>query len=160
MQVLRLSCSRFRTLLFMKAKVENVRSSSQLPKTAVTTILASFIYSLSLLNKSALQPSFYIFVTGLLESGFSMAFAAWLFIVSLKSTAYISKALASKGAPTCFASLSSPTPNIATLRLQNQSLITCRCTGNSSLHFSCSQYWGNTTPRASMIFEFGNLFSS
>jgi hypothetical protein len=161
MQVLRLPCSRFLTLLFMKDKVENMRSSSQLPRTAVIATSASFMYSLSLLSKRTLHPNFcHTLVTGFTESGDSMAFAAWLFMVNLKSTAYLSRAFESRGAATCRSSLSPPTPNFATFKLQNQSLITCRCKGNNSSHFSYSQYYGNTTLRASMISLFGNLFSS
>ena len=161
MQVLRLPCSRFLTLLFMKDKVENVRSSSQLPRTVVTSTSASFMYSLSLLSKRASQPNFcHTLVTGLTELGHSMAFAAWLFMVNLKSTTCMSRAFESKGAATCRSSLLHPTLKFATLKLLNQSLITYRCKRNNSLHFSCSQYYGNTILRASMISLFGNLFSS
>jgi hypothetical protein len=155
MQVSRLPCSRFLTLLFMKDKVKNVRSSLQLPRTAVIATSASLV------SKRALQPNFcHTLVTGLTESGHSMAFAAWLFMVNLKSTACMSRAFESRGAATCRSSLSPPTPKFATLKLQNQALITCRCKRTNSSHFSYSQYCGNTIPRASMISLFGNLFSS
>jgi hypothetical protein len=138
-----------------------ILTGSQLPRTVVTATSASFMYSLSLLSKRALQPNFcHTLVTRLIESGYSMAFAIWLFMVNLKSITCMSRAFESRGAATCRSSLSSPTPKFATLKLQNQALITCRCKGNNSSHFSCSQYYGNTILRASMISLFGNLFSN
>jgi hypothetical protein len=58
----------FRSFDFMNFRVENVCSSSTLPNTAVTTMLATFMYSLKQESNSELKPSFvHNFVTGFMS---------------------------------------------------------------------------------------------
>ena len=48
----------FRSFDFMNFSIENIHSSSTLPSTAVTAILATFMYLLKQESNGALDPSF------------------------------------------------------------------------------------------------------
>jgi hypothetical protein len=85
-------------LYFKNANMEKVRSSSTNPSTYTTTISTTFKYSLShSMNKALLLIVTHNLVTRLISKGSTIAFGAYIFMVSLNMHICKSKRLASKG---------------------------------------------------------------